>query len=117
MLNWAPNLLVSVSLAWTLVGGQCALCPDTQATRSSQHDCCKDAGQPDSRDSHDKRCQGHGTAFESYGKTEIEQPAAGQTVLPALTLDETATALIPGDPTALGHPPPELCLLNSVLLI
>jgi hypothetical protein len=108
---------VSVSLAWTLVGGQCALCPDTQATQASQHDCCKHAGQHDSRDSHDKRCPAHGAAFESYGKTEIEQPAAGQTVLPALTLDETAAALIPDDIAAYRHPPPERHLLNSVLLI
>jgi hypothetical protein len=122
VLGWAPNILLSVSLAWTLTGGQCVFCPDTQATQSSQHDCCKHGrppqrGQTDSRDSHDKLCPGHGAAFENYGKAEIERPDVIQAFLPVAAPDKTFGVFIPGDIQAVRHPPPELCLLNSVLLI
>jgi len=122
VLNWAPSLLVAGALAWTLIGGQCALCPDTQATQASQHDCCKHnrdshRGQTDSRDSHDKQCPGHGPVFESYGKAEIAPPAAMQAFLPAAALHEAVSTRTPGDTAALRHPPPGLCLQNSVLLI
>ncbi len=89
---------------------------------ASPHDCCRPAGQDDgSLHQPQKSCPGHDTAFESPGKVGMTNPASlahmsfEMPVVPpvGLTAEPGYAPMTQG----LAHPPPDRCLLNSVLLI
>jgi hypothetical protein len=87
--------------------------------QASPHDCCKPAT-PDHCGTHNsqKQCIGHSAAFESSAKIEVGQPIVGVNLfLPVAASEEAATLAVPSTAVDLLHPPPDRCLLNSVLLI
>jgi hypothetical protein len=119
MRSWVKNVACMLLMAWSLVTSQCVFCPGMQAAQPSPHDCCKPpandhcgAGQSS------KQCTGHSAAFESSLRVEAAPPlAVASAQLPPQSA-EAATSVSPlpldGD---CHHPPPDRCLLNSVLLI
>jgi hypothetical protein len=115
MLRWASSLLLSALLAWTVVCGQCVLCPDTQKTGNSAHNCCPP---PDCKqhDSHAKACPAYKPVFEANAKAEIHAPLAVEPAPEAEVLLAAAFADL-AHPLPLLHSPPQRYLLNSVLLI
>ena len=94
-------------LAWSLLTSLCVLCPDMQP---ATHDCC--------HHSSPRTCPGHETAFDSTAKVDAGQPAVVISVsLPAVVSPEAAQFPTLRADRVLLHPPPDRCLLNSILLI
>jgi hypothetical protein len=94
-------------------------------TQDSPHDCCKRSGAgpcgtPSSKQPAEKKCPNQSLALENYTKVELE---TGHTpVLPvwvswfeALPAREVVIR-VAGHPP-LGHAPPDLYLLHSILVI
>ena len=106
-------------LVWCLMTSQCVFCPTMQASQASPHDCCKPAT-PDhcGRDNSPKQCTGHSAAFENSAKIEAGQPSVvANFSLTVAASVEAATPPVLRIAVDVLHPPPDRCLLNSVLLI
>ncbi|HSW51456.1 MAG TPA: hypothetical protein VLH09_14820 [Bryobacteraceae bacterium] len=116
---WIRGISCTLLLVWCLLTSQCVICPDMRASQASPHDCCKPAT-PDhcGKEKSQDQCPGHSPAFESSPKADTAQPLAlASGVLPLVAVAWTAPAPLSRGEDAVSHPPPDRCLLNSVLLI
>jgi hypothetical protein len=113
---WVKGVSSVLLLVWCLLTSQCVFCPDLQA---SSHGCCKPA-RPDhcGKENSQDQCPGHSPAFENSPKTGTTQPLAlTPGPEPLVSFIWTASAPPPPSEIAVAQPPPDRCLLNSVLLI
>jgi len=119
------NAFLAALLAVNLLWGQCACCAAVFSAPESPHDCCKrsqsgDCGTPAPKHPVDKQCPHQTLALENYTKVE---PNTGPLLefFPAIpspeALPEPAAVLITSGDLPLVHAPPDLYLLNSILLI
>jgi hypothetical protein len=119
------STLLAALLAATLLWGRCACCVEVFSAPPSQHDCCKrphsgDCGTPAPKHPAGQQCPRQTLALENY--TPVE-PVTGQVLefLPSNpspeALPEAAAVFSASDELPLVHAPPDLYLLNSVLLI
>jgi hypothetical protein len=120
------STVLAVLLTGTVLCGQCVFCPAFQkATTSEDHGCCKPSSSEHcgtSPASKQSRCHNH-RFDENYNKVELN---LSQLFQPAVTTVSDADELITGRPvlyhirresTKPLHSPPELYLLNSILLV
>jgi hypothetical protein len=116
---WAKSVACMLLMAWSLVTSQCVICPAMHAAEPSPHDCCKPAA-PDhcGTQQSSKQCTGHSAAFESSPRVEAAPLlAVASAPLPPQSAEAaTSVSPLPLDGNC-HHPPPDRCLLNSVLVI
>ena len=119
------STLLALLLMGTLLVGQCTCCAVVSTAPDAPHDCCKrsesgDCGTPASQQPVERKCPHQSFALENYTKVELDTARLLE-FFPAIASPE-----VPAEPetvvSALGdlplvHAPPDLYLLNSILLI
>lgn len=128
-LSWVlfrlSSALLAALMAASMLWGRCACCVVVFSAPESPHDCCKrshagDCGTPAPKHPVGKQCPHQTLALENY--TSVE-PDTGQvleffsvTPLPE-ALFEAAAVFSTSVNLPLVHAPPDLYLLNSILLV
>jgi hypothetical protein len=112
--------VVAGSLALSAAWGACALCPDNQASPPARHGCCPPPGTSGSTPAPDKPCPKHSLSANAYDNVDsisLQAPAPVAAVLTLAELPAPFRIQLAVDIAPVVHAPPNLLLLNSILLI